>query len=81
MAEEQARDSRFDYKTNSNLVLRCDNTLVDKRDRNEATGEVHSLVNTINTMRMGDRVQIKSSHRSCFLGRHETKTRQSNVLL
>ena len=57
MAEEQARDSRFDYKTNSNLVLRCDNTLVDKRDRNEATGEVHSLVNTINTMRMGDRVQ------------------------
>ena len=56
MADEQARDSRFDYKTNSNLVLRCDNTLIDKRDRNEATGEVHSLVGKIDTMRMGDRV-------------------------
>jgi len=52
---------RFGYKENSNLVLKPDPTLVDRRDKSEATGEVHSLVGKIDTMRMGDRVTRSST--------------------
>mmetsp|Transcript_3040 Transcript_3040/g.9258 ORF Transcript_3040/g.9258 Transcript_3040/m.9258 type:complete len:2169 (-) Transcript_3040:2467-8973(-) len=55
MAEAKARDAQFEYKTNSNLVLQADRTLIDRRDKNEATGEVMSLSTRVDTMRMGDK--------------------------
>ena len=40
---------------NSNLVLSVDRTLIDRRARDEATGEVMSLVSKLTGTRMGDR--------------------------
>ena len=40
---------------NSNLVLSVDRTLIDRRARDEATGEVMSLVGKLTGSRMGDK--------------------------
>ena len=55
MADQQARNLQYNYQQNSNLVLQVDRQLVDKRGRNEATGEVKSLANRMGGTKMGDR--------------------------
>ena len=57
MADETARRQQYEYKANSNLVLQADKSLIERRSRNEATGEVLSLVGHLTGSRMGDRVQ------------------------
>ena len=42
---------------NSNLVLSVDRSLIDRRARDEATGEVMSLVGKLGGTRMGDKSQ------------------------
>jgi len=42
---------------NSNLVLQADVRLIERRSRDEATGEVMSLVGKLDGTRMGDRHQ------------------------
>lgn len=42
---------------NSNLVLQADLRLIDRRNRDEASGEVLSLVGKLDGTRMGDRFQ------------------------
>ena len=41
----------------SNLVLQADRSLIDKRGRDEATGEVQTLVGKLTGTRMGDRAE------------------------
>lgn len=56
MAGEAARQQRFDYKANSNLVLPSDQSLSDRRPQNESTGEVQSLASLgFVSGEMGDR--------------------------
>jgi len=55
MADHQARSNQYNYQANSNLVLQVDRQLVDKRGRNEATGEVKSLTGRLTGTKMGDR--------------------------
>ena len=43
MADAAARNLQYEYKANSNLVLQADTRLIEKRSRDEATGEVVSL--------------------------------------
>ncbi len=42
---------------NSNLVLQADKSLIERRGRNEATGEVLSLTGHLKGTKMGDRAQ------------------------
>ncbi|CAF4223354.1 unnamed protein product, partial [Rotaria magnacalcarata] len=42
---------------NSNLVLQADRSIIDRRGRNEATGEVLSLTSHLKGTKMGDRAQ------------------------
>lgn len=42
---------------NSNLVLQVDRSLIDRRARDEPTGEVVSLVGKLTGSRMGDKAQ------------------------
>lgn len=46
---------QYEYKANSNLVLQADRSLIEKRARDEPTGEVTSLVGKIVGTRMGDK--------------------------
>ena len=55
MADDAARSLQYEYKANSNLVLQADLRLIDKRSRDEATGEVLSLTGKMLGSRMGDR--------------------------
>ncbi|BFY98347.1 hypothetical protein BsWGS_01387 [Bradybaena similaris] len=55
MADATARSLQYEYKANSNLVLSVDRTLIDRRGRDEATGEVMSLVGKLIGTRMGDK--------------------------
>ena len=55
MADETARSLQYEYKANSNLVLQADRSLIERRGRDEATGEVLSLVGKLHTSKMGDR--------------------------
>ena len=55
MADETARSLQYEYKANSNLVLQADRSLIERRGRDEATGEVLSLVGKLQSSRMGDR--------------------------
>lgn len=55
MADAAARAGQYDYKANSNLVLQADTRLIERRHRDEATGEVQSLSGKIKETRMGDR--------------------------
>nr|XP_027194673.1 U5 small nuclear ribonucleoprotein 200 kDa helicase-like [Dermatophagoides pteronyssinus] len=57
MADAAARSQQFDYRANSNLVLQADTRLIERRPRDEATGEVVSLVGKLTTIKMGDRYQ------------------------
>lgn len=55
MADAAARSLQYEYKANSNLVLQPDRNLVDRRPRDEATGEVLSLAGKLTGTRMGDK--------------------------
>ncbi|KAK9299813.1 hypothetical protein QLX08_007269 [Tetragonisca angustula] len=57
MADAAARQLQYEYKANSNLVLQADVRLIERRSRDEATGEVMSLVGKLDGTRMGDRAQ------------------------
>ncbi|XP_032222645.2 U5 small nuclear ribonucleoprotein 200 kDa helicase-like isoform X1 [Nematostella vectensis] len=57
MADATARSLQYEYKANSNLVLQADRSLIDRRSRDEATGEVVSLVGHLGGMRMGDKYE------------------------
>ncbi|UJR08870.1 hypothetical protein I4U23_013125 [Adineta vaga] len=64
MADETARRAQYEYKANSNLVLQADKSLIDRRGRNEATGEVLSLSTHLKGTKMGDRAQRTRPERS-----------------
>ncbi|KAI0979875.1 hypothetical protein GJ496_001918 [Pomphorhynchus laevis] len=55
MADATARQLQYEYKANSNLVLQADKSLIDRRPKDEATGEVISLVGHLSGTRMGDK--------------------------
>uniref|UniRef100_A0A8D8QH49 U5 small nuclear ribonucleoprotein 200 kDa helicase n=3 Tax=Cacopsylla melanoneura TaxID=428564 RepID=A0A8D8QH49_9HEMI len=57
MADAAARQLQYEYKANSNLVLQADVRLIERRSRDEATGEVCSLVGKLQGTKMGDRFQ------------------------
>ena len=57
MADAAARSTQYEYKANSNLVLQADVRLIDRRARDEATGEVMSLTGKFEGTRMGDKSQ------------------------
>ena len=57
MADQAARNIQYEYKANSNLVLQADLRLIERRDKNEATGEVMSLNSRMANSKMGDRYQ------------------------
>ena len=55
MADAAARSLQYEYKANSNLVLQADTRLIEKRGRDEATGEVMSLTGKMSGKKMGDK--------------------------
>lgn len=55
MADAAARSMQYEYKANSNLVLQADLSLIERRGRDEATGEVLSLQGHLSGMKMGDK--------------------------
>ncbi|KAL3318570.1 hypothetical protein Ciccas_002773 [Cichlidogyrus casuarinus] len=55
MADHRARELRFEYKENSNLVLSTDRSLIDRRPRDESTGEVCSLAGKVKLQEMGSK--------------------------
>ena len=55
MADDAARSLQYEYKANSNLVLQADLRLIDRRGRDEATGEVLTLQGKLRGTKMGDR--------------------------
>lgn len=55
---------KFSLFQNSNLVLQADKSLIDRRGRNEATGEVLSIASHLVGTRMGDRAQRTRPERS-----------------
>uniref|UniRef100_A0A1X7VH62 U5 small nuclear ribonucleoprotein 200 kDa helicase n=1 Tax=Amphimedon queenslandica TaxID=400682 RepID=A0A1X7VH62_AMPQE len=57
MAEEHARAAQYEYGATSNLVLQADTSLIQRRGKDEATGEVLTLVGKLSGTRMGDRAQ------------------------
>ncbi|KAG5673800.1 hypothetical protein PVAND_003817 [Polypedilum vanderplanki] len=57
MADAAARQLQYEYKANSNLVLQADVRLIERPRRDEATGEVLSLVGKLEGTKMGDRAQ------------------------
>ncbi|XP_065353810.1 U5 small nuclear ribonucleoprotein 200 kDa helicase [Cloeon dipterum] len=64
MADAAARQQQYEYKANSNLVLQADTRLIERRSRDEATGEVVSLVGKLDGTRMGDRYQRSRPERT-----------------
>ena len=52
---EKVKAMQYEYKANSNLVLQADRSQIDRRPRDEATGEVLSLSGKLQSYRMGDR--------------------------
>jgi len=57
MADASARSLQYEYKANSNLVLQADRTLIDRRPRDEPTGEVLTLQGKLQGIQMGDKAQ------------------------
>lgn len=55
MADATARSMQYEYKANSNLVLQADLSLIERRGRDEATGEVLSLQGHLGGIKMGDK--------------------------
>ena len=45
----------YSYSQTSNLVLQADRTLIDRRSKDEATGEVQTLSGHLVGTRMGDK--------------------------
>ena len=58
MADEEARKAQYEYKANSNLVLQADLRLIDRRGRDEATGEVMTLQGKLLGTKMGDKCKF-----------------------
>lgn len=58
MADDAARSLQYEYKANSNLVLQADLRLIDRRGRDEATGEVMSLTGKLIGTKMGDKGKL-----------------------
>ena len=56
-SNEKVKAMQYEYKANSNLVLQADRSQIDRRPRDEATGEVLSLAGKLTSTRMGDRSQ------------------------
>ena len=59
MADDEARKLQYEYKANSNLVLQADLRLIERRGRDEATGEVTSLQGKLLGTKMGDRGKLE----------------------
>ena len=57
MADEAARSLQYEYKLNSNLVINPNKDLIEKRGRDEPTGEVLALTGNEIATRMGDKYQ------------------------
>ncbi|CDS42389.1 U5 small nuclear ribonucleoprotein 200 kDa [Echinococcus multilocularis] len=57
MADQAARSLQFEYNINSNLVMTADRSLIDRRSRDESTGEVLSLAGKIRIEDMGSKAQ------------------------
>ena len=57
MADASARSLQYEYKANSNLVLQADRSLIDRRPRDEPTGEVLTLQGKLGGIQMGDKAQ------------------------
>ncbi|WAR22369.1 U520-like protein [Mya arenaria] len=57
MADAAARSLQYEYKSNSNLVLQADRSLIDRRARDEPTSEVQSLTGKFSGSKMGDKAQ------------------------
>ncbi len=57
MAEEAARNIQYEYKSNASLVINPNKDLVQRRDRDEPTGEVLPLTPDELRISMGDRYQ------------------------
>ena len=57
MADQSARSLQYEYKANSNLVLQADRSLIDRRPRDEPTGEVQTLQGKMTKVTMGDRAK------------------------
>eukprot|EP00052_Salpingoeca_macrocollata_P008148 m.64806 g.64806 ORF g.64806 m.64806 type:complete len:2134 (+) comp16452_c0_seq1:64-6465(+) len=55
MAEDRVRSSQYEYRGLASLVLQPDRKLIDRRAKDEATGEVMSLVGRLEGSRMGER--------------------------
>lgn len=90
MADATARSLQYEYKANSNLVLQADRSLIERRGRDEATGEVVSLVGHLGGIKMGDKYQRtkppvseeKKAKRQKLVEREEfTKSKASSSLL
>eukprot|EP00126_Sphaerothecum_destruens_P003961 Sdes_comp17802_c0_seq1m7065 len=71
MAEERARNAQYEYKALSNLVLQADWSLMERRARDDDTGEVRSLFGKLDSMKMGDR--FKRTLPSELFGDKKTK--------
>lgn len=74
MADATARSLQYEYKANSNLVLQADRSLIERRGRDEATGEVVSLVGKLTGTKMGDRYKRNKPQIS-----EERKTKRKKV--
>jgi pre-mRNA-splicing helicase BRR2 len=57
MADEAARSLQYEYKLNSNLVINPNKDLIEKRSRDEPTGEVLPLTQSDVAVRMGDKYE------------------------
>ena len=64
MADQAARSLQYEYKANSNLVLQADLRLIERRAKDEATGEVLSLHNKMSGTKMGDRYHRTKPNKS-----------------
>merc|ERR1711909_151652 len=77
MADQHAFKQQYGYQQNSNLVLQVDRQLVDKRAKNEATGEVKSLVGRLGVSKMGDRaVRTSTKEKEELEERKKRKVRE-----
>ncbi|UXI15487.1 Somatostatin receptor type 1 [Sarcoptes scabiei] len=79
MADAAARSQQFDYRANSNLVLQADTRLIERRPRDEATGEVVSLVGKLDTIKMGDRYQRTKPSNDGKTKRNKRKSKEVTV--
>lgn len=57
MADQAARNLQFEYNVNSNLVMTADRSLIDRRSRDDYTGEVMTLAGKVRLDEMGNKAQ------------------------